>query len=479
MHHQEYDIIIIGAGTAGMACAITAAEHGTKVLVIEKDDKIGGALHWSGGHMSAGGTKRQKAKGISDSPEVHLADIKRINGGSGDWALTQMAVAEAPHTIDWLDELGFEFAPECPRIIYGHVPYTAARTHYGIDKAMSIYKVLKPLWDDGVASGHITIMLEHSLAGLIRDEDRYKGVKLRTRDNTIEAYGHHIVLATGGYGSAPTYFRSKHPGVPMVSSAYPMASAEGHQLAEQEGAVFRFADHHLPSLGGLEIPPGSGRCNFNEAWAMVLTSVYRQPREVYVNAQGARFMDEGEINADTRERIVVQQPDWKFWLIFDETSLLERNEDGVENPIIIGWDTERIKAEAQQNRSIFTANSIIELAQKTGLPEKTLAQTITTYNNYTDAGHDPDFGRTYLENKVSEPPFYALLVHASLLVTFGGLQVNNHFELIDVNGHPLPGLYAIGEILGLGATSGSAFCSGMAITPALSFGRILGRTLRV
>ena len=74
-------------------------------------------------------------------------------------------------------------------------------------------------------------------------------------------------------------------------------------------------------------------------------------------------------------------------------------------------------------------------------------------------------------------PYYALLVHASVLVTFGGLAVNTNLQMLDKNGEVLPGLYAAGELLGLGATSGTAFCSGMAITPALSFGRRLGQQL--
>lgn len=82
-----------------------------------------------------------------------------------------------------------------------------------------------------------------------------------------------------------------------------------------------------------------------------------------------------------------------------------------------------------------------------------------------------------MEDAITEAPFYALKVHASVLVTFGGIKANGNLQILDANGTVMPGLYAAGEFLGLGATSGSSFCSGMAITPALSFGRILGRTL--
>ncbi|NRB52071.1 MAG: FAD-dependent oxidoreductase [Saprospiraceae bacterium] len=470
-----YDILIVGAGTAGMACAITAAQNGATVGVIEKADHIGGALHWSGGHMSAGGTRRQKAQGIEDSPIKHYEDIVALNEGTGDLDLIRLATEEAPHTIDWLEDLGFEFAPECPRIIYGHIPYNTARTHYGVDKALSIFKVLKPLWDEQVEKGQIDCYLEHSMVGLRIQGEGSKQVVAKNREEERVLEAPFVVLTTGGYGSDPTYFAEKHPGVPLLSSTYPTATGDGHRVVEDAGGDFEFAQYHLPSLGGVALSPG--RCNFNEAWAMVLTSIYRQPREVYVNAEGRRFMAEDESNADTRERIVTQQTDWKFWLIFDEAALQERGENGMENPIMIGWDTARIKAAAAEERFLWRANDLQGLAEKCGLPADTLADTIRDFNQKVQAKVDVDFGRAYLENPVLEPPFYALEVQASVLVTFGGMKVNDRLQLLDRQGEPMPGLYAAGELLGLGATSGKAFCSGMAITPALSFGRLLGRNL--
>lgn len=470
-----YDILIVGAGTAGMACAITAAQQGARVGVIEKADHIGGALHWSGGHMSAGGTRRQKAQGIVDSPAKHYADIIDLNEGTGDLDLIRLATEEAPHTIDWLEDLGFEFAPECPRIIYGHIPYNTARTHYGVDKALSIFKVLKPLWDEQVEKGQIECFLEHRFIALRTEGKGAKQVVAMAKKGEQVLQAHFVVVTTGGYGSDPTYFAEKHPGVPLLSSTYPTATGDGHQVLENTGGHFQFAQYHLPSLGGVALSPG--RCNFNEAWAMVLTSIYRQPREVYVNALGQRFMAEDESNADTRERLVTQQPDWKFWLIFDEAALLERGENGVENPIMIGWDTDRIKTAAAEERFLWKAENLEELAEKCGLPADTLADTIRDFNQKIVAKADPEFGRTYLENPVRQAPFYALEVQASVLVTFGGMKVNSQLQLLNRQGEPMPGLYAAGELLGLGATSGKAFCSGMAITPALSFGRILGRNL--
>ncbi|WP_298503816.1 FAD-dependent oxidoreductase [uncultured Maribacter sp.] len=474
---MNYDILIVGAGTAGMSCAITAAERGLKVGVVEKVDYVGGALHWSGGHMSAGGTHLQKEKGIEDSPEKHLEDIYRINNKSGDIDLTQKAVFEAPKTIQWLTDLGMEWSQDCPRIIYGHVAYETARTIYGPDKALSIYKAMLPQWNKHIDNGAIEIHFNNSFSGLGKKGSRYDSVLCNSPEGEKMYTGKNIVITTGGYGSNPAYFQEKHGDIPLVSSCYPTATGDGHGIVEKYGAQFKYANYHLPSLGGMEEVEGSGRVDFNKAWAMVLTSVYRQPRDIYVNAHGKRFIREDEVSPETRELAVMKQPNWCFWIVFDERALVSKDNNGNHNPIVIGWSVAQIKEEAKKNRSLKMADSIEELAVKTGLPVDNLKETVASYNYMVSSKEDTEFSRTYLEDAISEPPFYALKVHASVLVTFGGIKVNKDLQIVDQDGKVMEGLYAAGEFLGLGATSGSSFCSGMAITPALSFGRLLGATL--
>ena len=151
MDSNQYDLIIIGAGTAGIPCAIDASKKGAKVLLLDKADDIGGTLHTSGGHMSAAGTKRQIEKGIIDSVEDHRADIHRISNGGARRDLVNLATELAAPGMDWLQENGFEFAPEVPRIVYGYEPYSIARTYYGPDAGKSILKVLRKLLETAIA----------------------------------------------------------------------------------------------------------------------------------------------------------------------------------------------------------------------------------------------------------------------------------------------------------------------------------------
>ena len=476
----EYDLIVVGAGTAGMPCAIAAAEKGAKVLVIEKAERVGGTLHYTGGHLSAGGTSHQTAHGIVDFPQDHYNEVMRISKNTAVPYIVKLATDEAPKTIDWLDSLGFEFAPESPRIVYGHVPYSVARTQYGKDAGESIFKVIKPLWDKFVANGNITLLLQTELKELIIENKNgvapaVVGVKVKSaiQPQITNYKSQTTVLTTGGYGSNPAFFAQKHPQHPrLVSTAAPTSTGEGITIAEKAGAKFWNADTHISSLGGIETQPNSGNADFWTAWAMVFTTSYRPAREIYVNDLGQRFMDESNPDPDYRERAVAEQPQKRFWVIFDETALT-----APPMTIIPKWSIEKIKAEAQKGNCVWTGSSITELAQKTGLPLENLTATVRQFNQFAENGVDAEYGRKDLDSRVETGPFYAILTYATSLITFGGLAVNEQLQVLDNQNKPIPNLYAAGEILGAGATTGNAFCGGMLVTPAISFGRILGQRL--
>jgi fumarate reductase flavoprotein subunit len=183
-------------------------------------------------------------------------------------------------------------------------------------------------------------------------------------------------------------------------------------------------------------------------------------------------MDENQPDPDTREKAVEAQLNKKMWLIFDEKAL---NDAG--GCIVPQWSPERLKEETQNQKVVWTADSIEELAQKIGLNRTNLKNTVSRFNDFVSNQNDEDFGRAYLQNSVTEPPFYAILTHCFSLVTFGGLATNAELQVLDIDDQPIPNLYAAGEILGGGVTCGNAFVGGMFVTPALSFGRYLGQKL--
>ncbi|MGA0085448.1 MAG: FAD-dependent oxidoreductase, partial [Steroidobacteraceae bacterium] len=117
-----YDLVIVGAGTAGLPAAIFAAQRGAKVILLEAAGQIGGTLHLSTGQMSAAGTRLQRAKGIKDTPDMHYDDVMRISRGTADPVLTRLAVDAAAETFDWLMDRGFAPLDEHPILGLGHEP---------------------------------------------------------------------------------------------------------------------------------------------------------------------------------------------------------------------------------------------------------------------------------------------------------------------------------------------------------------------
>lgn len=474
------DILIIGAGSAGMTCAICAAQKGKKVLVIEKSDTVGGTLHYTAGHLSGAATNRQTNKNITDSPKEHFADIVRISRNTMNPIIAQKAVKLAPTTINWLDELGYPFHEKAPLIIYGHEPYSKPRTYLGendISASMNasgktILHLLLPLWNQLIADGLIECRLSTKLVSIEKSGEEIAGVMVSKNNEQEKLKAKNYVLTTGGYASNPTFFKSVTHGAPrLISTSNPNSTGDGIIAAQEIGAVFSGGEKHSSTLGAIELIPGNGRVDFWGAWARVSNGMDRKQREIYVNEAGVRFMNEYDLNVDERERVVLQQPNARFWLIFDDNAL----RDGLS--VVPQWTIEDLIAESKKENAVWQAETIAELAIKTGLSIETLLNTVNEYNSICENKNDHQFNRTYLEHAIKKAPYYAILVYAYSLISFGGIEVNNALQVITSDKKQIINLYAAGEILGAAATSGHAFCGGMLLTPALSFGKWLGETL--
>jgi succinate dehydrogenase/fumarate reductase flavoprotein subunit len=488
------NLIIIGAGSAGMPCAIRAAERGLKVLVIEKDNRVGGTLHLTAGHLSAANTTRQREKGIPDTVENHYEDIVRISHNTMDAVIAKKAVELAPNTINWLQELGYVFHDLTPIIIHGHEPYNVARTYFGKDdyaakdiigSGKMVLKTLLPIWDKYVAEGKIEILLNHSFESLNREEDIVTSIKVKNCLTnslfTLDCTSSKLVITTGGYAANATFYNdvmNPYEGNPnihfpkrLLSTANEFSQGEGTKALMKVGATFYGAEKHISTLGGIEMEPNSGRASFWDAWARVSNSKDRTPREIYINENGERFMNEHDLTVDERERIVLQQPNQRFYVVFDEASLQA-------GPcVVVQWNADNFKEEAAKEKCCWQANSLEELSKKINVPYQNLEKNVLLFNKSIDENCDTQFGRTVLEHKVATAPFYALLVYAYSLISFGGIKVNEYLQVLCDDGTTIKNCYAAGEILGAAATSGNAFCGGMLLTPAISFGKWLGETL--
>ncbi len=469
---EAYDVLVIGAGTAGIPTAIHAARAGARVLLVEKDARIGGTLHVTGGHLAAAGTRRQAERGIDDTPADHLADIRRISRGTARDDLVTIVAENAADTVEWLADHGFAFAAETPRIIYGHEPYETARTYYGKDEGLSILAVLSEALDETVAAHDLTLWLGATVTELLTDDGgSVHGAVVHRRGRDVEVSASAVVLATGGYGADAELFEELE-GAPLVSAAARTSTGDGLHLARAIGAAMQGAGTYLPTFGGLPDPRTPGRANWSDRQR--LTSE-RAPYEIYVDRDGRRWVAEDEESIDEKERALARIPDQTFWTVFDDAAL-SRATGGVEQ-MVVGKEPDEVRAMMGQRPGLHSADSLEELATLAGIDPAGLVETVARYNDAVAAGHDADLGRTFLPSPIATAPFYAVRNHAITLVTFQGLDIDASFAVRDESGGEIAGLYAVGEVVGAGATCGNSFCSGMLVTPAMTFGRLLGERL--
>lgn len=462
------EAIIVGAGAGGMMAAVTAAERGVPVLVIDAADRVGGSLTISSGQLSAAGTVLQARRGIVDSPDSHYADVMRISRGTADPALVRLAVDNAARALDWLLDRGMDFLPEHPVEGLAHEPYTAARYYWGPDYGRSILRVLQKEFEAHVATGRIELCLNTTLTELILDDRRaVVGVRATLPDGTERTWhAGSTLLATGGYNSNKELFEelSGHPA--YGGNSYPHNKGGGLLAARRIGAGLRGRDNYLSSFGVIMDGAELGAKLF-------LRHIHhpqeRRPWEIYVNTRGHRFVAEDEPSVDVREHALLVQPHLRRFVVFDARVLRESP------PMVTGKSNADLSALFDAHPMFTSGRTVPELARKAGIDPAGLIKTIGEYNGALGTA-DP-FGRAHRPLPLAEPPFYAIRVQGASVTSTVGLSVDDRFRVLDTARDPIEGLFAIGELLGSGQLMGRSFCGGMMATPALTFGLMFGETL--
>ena len=450
-----------------MPAALFGSGPGRRVIIAEAAGRIGGTFHLSSGQMSAAGTRIQAAKGIADSPQAHYDDIMRISRGTANPGIVRLATDNAADTLHWLLDNGLEVLPDHPIIHYGHEPYTTPRTYWAAEGGLAVLAVIAPLFEAAVADGRIDLRLNTRLTGIVRAGDGLR-VSLRCGDTTTVIEADAVVLATGGFAANPELFSTLSMGQPLYGGGSPWSQGDGLLAALGAGGTVINTDSFLPSFAAVEDADAPGGMTF----ATQTYPQFREPWEVYVDAQGRRFVREDEPSVDSRERALLALPDMRFWAIFDDRIRREAPSFFT----VGGW--KEVEARFNTQPAYRRADDLEALAMAMGADPGTLTADIADYNAAIAAGTPDRLGRIHRPLPLAEPPFYAVRHHGWSIVSFAGLAVDDDLRVIDADGEPIHGLYAAGEILGLAATSGNSFAGGMSVTPAMTFGRLLGQRLR-
>ena len=466
---KPYDVIIVGAGNAGMPAAIFASQRGGRVLLIEAAAVMGGTLHLSSGQMSAAGTKLQKSKGIEDTPKKHYDDIMRISKNTANPEIVKLATDGNGATFDWLTDNGLTVGADHPELGTTHEPYSEKRYAWGPQGGRSILEILNRLIKPEIDSGRVTVLTNTKAKKLLTDsKGAVTGVVAEGEDGKQVSYtGRNVLLTAGGFASNKEMFEKIDRLRNYNNSSYPYSQGEGITLGVSVGGYTRGGELHAPLFGGImedDDYPSPMMVGFRPF------PPNRPPFEIFVNYEGNRFLQEDVPSHDVYEEALLKQKDTCCWVVFDDAIF-----NAVPQPILPErrWPKDKYLALFNTHKFFHKADTLEDLGKLAGINGKQLAATVAAYNEGQKTGKDK-LGRKHMPMPIAKGPYYAIKLHSWKFMGFGGLAVDGDLRVIKQDGKPIPNLYAAGEIIGSAATMGRSHCGGMCVTPALTFGRLLG-----
>lgn len=457
------DVVVVGSGASGSAAAYAAVAQGATVLMIEKNDKLGGTSLVSSGTFCAAGTPEQKGKGIVDSADQHIADINRLGYGKADQALLKMFVDKAPAAWRWFVDHGLEPRKDAPYIDNSHSPYSVARTMSPAKPSANEYvRILMGELDKKFA-GKLTTLTSTKVVALVKVKGKIIGVKAIGPEGEKTYKAKAVILATGGYGSNQAMiakYSPKYAAYRRVTPAW--ATGEGIEMAAEAGAALVNMDYIDGYFGGIPRAADDYDVGFGE-----LTSGFadRWKGEIWVDSFGKRFTDEDDGDEDPREVALQGVKDGKVLIVFDQ-GMIDAN--GGKTPIR-DFD-ERL---AKGSFAVKRADSIEELAAAFGIDPKGLKATVDAVSAASKIGQADEFGKT-TGLAFGKGPYFGVLSYPTIFLTFGGIKVDTQGRAVDSTGNPVPGLYAAGEATGSAQWGGHGMPGGIGIASALVSGDVAG-----
>ena len=462
---KKADVLIIGAGIAGLTAALEAARAQATVIVIDLSTVGGGHAIVSNGAVCLVDTPFQRAKSVSDSVELAERDFL-ARGEDADSAWVKRYVHESKTQIyDWLTELGVEFDA-----LVKPPGNSVQRLHLTRGKGWGL---VGPLFRECLRHPRIDFVWATQAEKLLIEKGAVVGVltrNLRT-GRRADFKARNVIVATGGFQGNLELARKNWPAdlptpeVLLVGAAH-TATGSGHAMVREAGGTLSRMDHQWNYVLGLPDPRDPSRqrglaaFNFNSIW---------------VNREGKRFTQEFG-DPKTTLPALLRQPGSTYWSVFDE-----KGKRGF-TITLAGWENFNEVSEL-----IFGAPGLVtraatleELAGKTGLSKEGLSETVRRYNQLTEDGVDLDFSAfgpktSPKPKKIETPPFYAAQFFPITRKSMGGISVDLRCQVLSSEGKPIPGLYAVGEVTGFGGLNGKAALEGTFLGPSVLMGRIAGK----
>ncbi len=431
------DVVVIGAGGAGLSAAKSAGDAGAKVIVLEKMPFVGGNTNYATGGVNASCTRQQKEKGIEDSVEQFYKDTMKGGKEKNNPELVRVLTGKSASTVEWLISLGADLSD------VGRMGgATNNRTHrpaggagVGAHVVSVLHKAAKPVAD---------IRTENRVVSITFDKDGVNGVDVETKDGLYHVGAKAVVIASGGFGASQEKVVAFKP------------ELRGFGTTNQPGATGDAMDLVKPmNVSLIDMTHIQTHPTVVPVKNRMITEAVRGNGAILVNRDAKRFISEIQTR-DVVSAAELEQKGQTSFLFFDQ---------GVR---------ESLKAiEKYVKAELLTqADSLEALAEKMKLDPAVFKATVEQYNSYVEAGKDPDFSRVNMPRKLETPPFYMVEVGPAVHHTMGGVQIDTDAKVYNTDGAWVKGLYAAGEVTG--GVHGANRLGGNAMLDITTYGRIAG-----
>ena len=484
----EADVVVVGAGGAGMTAAITAAGEGKSVVILESQSMVGGNSVRATGGMNAGKTVYQDenefgesagvektlktaaekytdnetitalAKTVSEQwaayqanptgyfDSVELMELDTMIGGKGinDPELVETLCANSADAIDWLDEHGITL-----HNVSSFGGASVKRIHRPVNaegKTVSVGSYMIPLLQENCEKAGVKMMLDTTATEILTDANGAAvGVKATgASGETVTVNAKAVVLASGGFGANLDMVVKYKPELKgFMTTNAPGIQGQGIEMAQAIGAA-------TVDMDQIQIHP-----TVEANTAALITEGLRGDGAVLINAEGKRFIDEVGTR-DVVSAAEIAQTGSYSWLVVDQAMV----------------DASSVIQGYIKKGYTVTGATYEELGEAMGVDAAAFAETMEKWNGYVEAKNDPDFGRTSFANPLNTAPYYAVKVTAGVHHTMGGLKINANTEVLNEKGEVIPGLFAAGEVTG--GVHGANRLGGNAVADFTVFGRIAG-----
>jgi fumarate reductase flavoprotein subunit len=438
--NKSADIVVIGAGGAGMTAAIEAVQNGaTNVVIVEKMPITGGNTVRSSGGLNAAPTKYQEAQGIKDSVELFVEDTMKGGKNLNNKDLVTTLVKNSPAAVDWVNDIGGDLS------VVGMFGGASVKRIHRPSDTSAVGPMLVKTLNKKIAELGIPVLLNTKADEIVLDsKGAVAGVKVTDKDGSYTINTKAVVLATGGFSANSEMVVKYKPELKGFSTTNHIgATGDGIIMAEAIGADF-------VDMEQIQIHP-----TVNPDNQTLYTEGVRGNGAILVNKEGKRFIDELQTR-DVVSAAILEQKDGQAYMIFDQKvrDSLKSIEEYFDQGIVIESDT------------------IEGLAKKIGVEASALKETMDTYAGYQKAGKDTEFSRKSMEVPLTSPKFYAALSAPAVHHTMGGVKINTNAEVVNKDGKVIPGLFAGGEVTG--GLHGGNRLGGNAVADIVIFGRISG-----